>query len=143
MLPSSQSCCPVKKTVIACQSRNFPAITVMRLSMYIIISILGWFVVTTFAIGQEEELALIEEVESLQRQLASADVLQRDQAETGLLKLGPQILDYLDPPDEDASTDYRERILRLRTQLEKDVVSLTAQPTTVTFRGEMTLMHAL
>ena len=65
-------------------------------------------------------------------------------AEAALLKLGPQALDYLSPQTKEATTDFRERVARIRKTLEKIAVAeVTEQPGKVTLNGQMTVGDAL
>jgi hypothetical protein len=93
--------------------------------------------------SQEDELQFIESVESLQRQLSSDRVSERDAAESKLLELGVDALNYLEPVPDTATTDYRERMARIRTELEKRIVNLAVEPTVVSLVGKMTLGEAL
>ena len=94
-------------------------------------------------VGQEEELDLMDSVSNLQNQLKAEKVEQRDAAEQELLKLGPQILEFLESPDEDSTTDFRKRLSTIRKKLEKEVVATSANPSTVSVKGTMTVGDAL
>ena len=93
--------------------------------------------------AQEEELGLIDKIETLQQQLASDDVAERDKAEAELISMGPSVLDYLEASGEDAPTDLRERVTRVRTTLEKSAADQFTEPSEVTIKGSMTVGDAL
>ena len=82
--------------------------------------------------AQEEDLELIDSVTRLQKQLNADEVADRDVAEKELLELGPKILEFMDPVKEDDTTDLRERVTRIRTTLEKQVVAESANASTLT-----------
>lgn len=93
--------------------------------------------------AQEDELALIESVARLQQQLDSDNLAERDQAEKDLIFMGPEILDYIRPVDENATTDYRQRLARIRKELEKKSVNSISEATRVSIKGKMTIGDAL
>lgn len=104
---------------------------------------LGWSVmILNLCSGQEDELAISDAVTRLQKELTADVATQRDKAEEELLKLGPAILEYLEPADKDSTTDYRNRLSRVRTKLEKEVVATAAQASRVTLKGTMTVGDA-
>lgn len=94
-------------------------------------------------IAQEEELELIEKVEQLEKQLDADSVTDRDKAEAQLIELGPQILEYLNEVQEDATTDLRNRVNKVRTKLEKVAVEQYTEPSKVTLKGKSTVGEAL
>jgi len=95
------------------------------------------------AFGQSEEVALMEQVETLVDQLNSAAIADRDTAQDELVTLTPDALDYIDVPDEDATTDFIERLLQVRKTLEAKAVEQTTRPTTVSLEGEFSVEQAL
>ena len=93
--------------------------------------------------GQEDELELIEKVETLQKQLDAEAVAVRDKAETELIELGPEVLEYLNEVPDDATADLRDRMTKVRTTLEKVAVDQYSQPSKITLKGSMTVGDAL
>ena len=101
------------------------------------------FLFVAGSFGQEKELELMDAVKRLQNELQADEVTKRDAAEQELLKLGPEILEFLDSPEEDSTTDYRKRLNSVRKMLEKEVVATAAKPSSVSLTGTMTLGDAL
>ena len=89
--------------------------------------------------AQEEELELIDRVGDLQKQLDSDVVAERDAAEKELIEMGLPILDYLEPATDDSTTDYKLRLNRIRTSLEKIAVNSVTKASTVSASGSMTV----
>ena len=98
--------------------------------------------VAGLCVAQEDELEMMDSVARLQKELNSDSVAQRDKAEEELLKLGPAILEFLETADNESTTDYRNRLSRVRTKLEKEVVATAAQASKVTLKGTMTVGDA-
>ena len=98
--------------------------------------------IPTASVGQEDEMVLIERVESLLRQLQSDQVKDRDAAQQELMEMGPQALDYLDVPD-DASTEMRNRIGAVRKALEKKAVTRVSQASRVTLNSKFSVEESL
>ena len=89
------------------------------------------------------EMALMERVAELQRQLESTLPSEQEAAEKELLKLGPVVLDYLEPPGDNTPAHVAQRLLRIRLALEKIVVAAVTQGSKVTLHGRMTVGDAL
>ncbi len=105
-----------------------------------------WFCViglTSTAVGQSEEVALMQQVQSLIDQLNSGAIEDRDVAQEELISLQPDALDFIDVPNKDATTDFIERLLAVRKALEAKAVQQTTQPTTVSVDGVFSLEDAL
>ena len=102
-----------------------------------------WLAGATSIFAQEDELELIDSVSRLQTELDSDLVADRDKAEAELLKLGPQILAYLAPASDESTTDFKQRLTRIRTTLEKASVAAVTQPGKVRLVGEMTIGDVL
>lgn len=105
-----------------------------------------WFCILSsanIAHGQSEEVALMEQVQTLVDQLNSGVIEDRDAAQEELAALEPDALDFIDVPDKDATTDFIERLLAVRKTLEAKAVEQTTQPTTVSMDGEFSLEEAL
>ena len=95
------------------------------------------------ATGQTQEVALMEEVQTLIDQLNSGVIEDRDSAQKELVDLSPDALDYIDVPDKDATTDFIQRLLSVRKRLEAKAVEQTTQPTTVSMDGDFSVEQAL
>ena len=95
------------------------------------------------AASQEEELQLMESVEKLQKQLESDAETDRDSAEQKLIELGPAILPHLVTVTDKKTTDFRERLNRIRTTVEKAQVEKSVAPTFVKLVGKYTVEEAL
>ena len=96
--------------------------------------------------GQQEEMdemELIQRVAQLQQQLESNSIPDRDAAEKELIELGPQVLNYLEEPESDSTTEVCERLAKVRVELEKVAVARVTGASHVTLKGEMTLGDVL
>lgn len=109
--------------------------------MLIFVSILLFMPFSVMA--QEDEMETINKISQLQDQLESQKVSEREQAEKELIALGPMALDYLEPPTDESTTETRERLARIRKELEKSSVESISNASKVTLMGEMTLDDAL
>ena len=94
------------------------------------------------ACSQTEEVQYAEELGKLQLELDSASISERDAAEEKILALGTDILDYLESPSRDYTSDRNERLKRIRKKLEKVAVQEVVTPTKITISGEVTLKQA-
>ena len=95
------------------------------------------------AYGQSEEIALMEQVQTLVDQLSSGVIEDRNLAQEELASLDPDALDFIDVPDENATTDFIERLLAVRKMLEAKAVKKATQPTTVSLDGEFSVERVL
>lgn len=93
--------------------------------------------------GQSEEVALMEQVQTLVDLLNSSAIEDRDSAQKELAALDPDALDFIDVPDEDATTDFIERLLAVRKTLEAKAVEKATQPTIVSLEGHFSVEQAL
>lgn len=93
--------------------------------------------------AQEDEMEIINQITKLQDQLESQKVSERDQAEKELIAMGPKALDYLEPPTDEMTTDARERLAKVRKELEKKSAEEISNASRVTLMGEMTVGDAL
>ncbi|HEU0067833.1 MAG TPA: hypothetical protein VFQ26_01050, partial [Nitrospiraceae bacterium] len=66
----------------------------------------------------------------------------RDAAEKALIKLGPSVLGLLPPITPRTAAEVKERLDRVRKELETASAQSVANPTTVTLEGEMSLPEA-
>ena len=97
----------------------------------------------TAAYGQSEEIALMERVENLIKDLDSSSIEDRDSAQAELESLEPDALDFIDVPSDDATTDFIERLLAVRKMLEAKAVKQATQPTQVSLQGTFSVEDAL
>ena len=88
-------------------------------------------------------MQVLGQVTDLLEQLRDDDIGQRDKAEAALAELPPDALDFIDVPDDNATTDYIERLLRARKSLEKKAVALTVKPSVVNLESGVTINKAL
>lgn len=93
--------------------------------------------------AQEDEMEIINQITQLQEKLESQKISERDQAEKDLIALGPIALDYLEPPTDDTTTDARERLAKVRKELETISVEAISNASKLTLTGEMTVADAL
>ena len=93
----------------------------------------------TPSISQMSEMELIEHVETLQKQLQSVQISERDEAERLLKAAGPVALDFLDLPSDKLTTDAQERLVRIRAVLEKQAIESVSKPSRVTLTGSKSL----
>ena len=96
-----------------------------------------------FTYAQSEEMKVLGEVNDLLEQLQGDDIGQRDKAEAAIAQLPPDALDFIDVPDDDATTDYIERLLRARKSLEKKAIALTVKPSVVSLESDTTIDQAI
>lgn len=88
-----------------------------------------------------DELAT--QVQRLVRQLDDEQLARREAAEKGLVELGPKALSLLPPNSPRLTAEMRERLGRVRRQLEIALAESAAEPTRVTLSGSMKLSEAL
>ena len=81
-----------------------------------------------------EQLAL--DVRKLVRQLDGPRLADRQQAEAGLVKLGPRALELLPKLGSRTSAETKQRLARIRRKLQEALAQQAASPSTVTFVGE-------
>lgn len=79
------------------------------------------------------------EVDSLIRQLGSAKLTTRTQAEKTLQSFGPALLDLLPPLDLVRSLAARQAVRRIRIQLEDEAAKQSLEPRRVTLRGSFSI----
>jgi len=97
----------------------------------------------TFTFAQSEEMEVLEQVNDLLEQLKGDDIGLRDEAEAAFADLPPDALDYIDVPDDNATTDYIERLLRARKALEAKAVALAVKPSVVNLESDLSIDKAL
>jgi hypothetical protein len=107
-----------------------------------------WSLILSLAlIGQapvaESPDELSAQVQKLVRQLDDEELARREAAEEALVELGPQALDLLPENTPRTSAETKERLGRVRRQLEIALAESIALPTMVTLEGEMLLSEAI
>lgn len=83
------------------------------------------------------------EVRSLVRQLDDNELAKRNEAEAALIKLGPDVMEFLPPVRSNTSAEVKVRMQRIRSALEKAIAQSAAEPALVTLSGEMKFSAAL
>ncbi len=104
----------------------------------ILVSCGGW--------GQVEssvQPTVTDQVARLVRQLDDDQWARRQSAEAELMKLGPDILNLLPPTDARMGPELKERLTRVRSQLQIEYARQVVEPTRVTLQGTMSLEEAL
>jgi hypothetical protein len=98
------------------------------------------------AVGQAEARAQ-EDLEPLVRgyvrKLEDRQRAVRDESEKRLTELGPAVLPLLPPIDSQTSGELKQRLERIREQLEKLQARSAAEGSHVTLKGKMSLVEAL
>lgn len=84
----------------------------------------------------EPDVDLRQQVRLQIEQLGAASRVDRAQAERALIKLGPDILPLLPPPDLLPSASVRVAVRRVRVRLEHDAAEQSLDPSRVTLVGE-------
>ena len=84
-----------------------------------------------------------EQVLQLIKLLDSNQLSQRQRAEKELLHLGPSILSFLPADSRLPSDEVRQRVSRIRGQLEKELAIRVSAATLVDLAGTMTINEAL
>ena len=107
-----------------------------------------WSLILSLAlVGQAAEAEtpdeLTSQVQKLVRQLDDDELSRREAAEEKLVELGPKALDLIPPNTPRTSAETKERLGRVRRQLEIALAETIALPTQVTLAGEMPLSEAL
>lgn len=82
-------------------------------------------------------------VAALVKQLDGQTLSERAHAERELLRLGPEILTYLPPPELTSSVAVRESLKRIRIQLERQAARESAQASIVQCSGDGTVSEFL
>lgn len=100
---------------------------------------------TCAALSQAEasDAALQMKVNRLVRQLDSNVLTERVAAEKALVEFGPKALSLLPPITPRTSAEVKDRLSRVRTNLERQAAEQAAEASRVTLQGEMSLGDAL
>lgn len=93
--------------------------------------------------GQEEEMKVVEQINELQKKLDSPDISEQDRAEKELVKVGTVVLDVLQNPSTDYTTQKNERLTRIRKKLEELAIKENTSASSFSFQGKTTLQEAL
>lgn len=88
---------------------------------------LVFLLLTGSLLSAQDEMEMIDDIARLQFQLKSVQIPERDTAEKELIAMGEIVLDHLEEAEASDSSDYRERVLRVRTELEKIAVKKNTQ----------------
>lgn len=99
-----------------------------------------WLLISNARAQEAQDLA--KSVRQYQLQLDDDRIAQRVAAEKKLIELGPQVLDHLSPLTVDTSSETLERLARIRSALETELVKAATQSTRVTLTGRMSLSAA-
>lgn len=103
-------------------------------------------VVGGILLGQADSVPVADlklEVRQLVRQLNAPRLADRNTAEERLLALGPEVLEHLPSPTDNAPAEVQQRVARIRQVLQKQMARSTAQASTVTLRGNLPLPEIL
>ncbi len=87
--------------------------------------------------------ATAEQVAKLVRQLDDDQWARRQSAEAELIELGPGILEFLPSVEIRMSPELKERLARVRSQLQVEYARQVVEPTRVTLQGTVSLADAL
>lgn len=96
--------------------------------------LIGSALVGQVAVTAAEDLPT--EVARLVRQLDDTQLARREAAEEALVALGPAILDLLPPGDGRLSAEVRQRLGRIRQQLERAAVDASTRGSTITLQAD-------
>lgn len=78
-------------------------------------------------LSAQDEMEMIEDIARLQFQMKSVQIPERDAAEKELIAMGEIVLDHLEESKASDSADYRDRVVRVRSALEKIAVAKNTQ----------------
>ena len=115
--------------------------TDMKPLAYLSLACVSLFVSTRSLHGQPDELA--SKVRRLVRQLDDDFLASRNRAEQQLLELGDPILELLPTVTSRTSNEVRQRLIRIRQQLERAAASRNTSAAVVHLQGEMNIADAL
>lgn len=90
-------------------------------------------------VSDDGQAKLQDQVTALVKQLDAADRASRDNAEKELLELGDDILTMLPAIDPSTPAEVKDRLIRVRTTLEKLAASQSAEASRITVQGTKTL----
>ncbi len=83
------------------------------------------------------------QIRALVRQLDDDDWGRRERAEQQLTEMGPRVLPYLPPDDSRLSPEAKQRLARIRTQLQVEVANQAVEASRVTLQGPTNIGAAL
>lgn len=90
-----------------------------------------------------DPLELNQAILRLEEKLVSQSIPERDAAEQKLIAWGLPVLDHLSPLSDGQSADFQQRLLRIRTALERLAVIAVTNPGKLQLGGKQTLAAAL
>ncbi|MFM7738321.1 MAG: hypothetical protein ACKO9H_02880, partial [Planctomycetota bacterium] len=90
-----------------------------------------------------DPLELSEAVFRLEQQLNAQSIPERDAAEKRLIAWGLPVLDHLSPIVDSQTGDLQQRLLRIRSELEKQAIIAVTNPSKLQLEGELSLADAL
>jgi hypothetical protein len=90
-----------------------------------------------------DPLELSEAVFRLEQQLNAQSIPERDAAEKRLIAWGLPVLDHLSPIVDSQTGDLQQRLLRIRSELEKQAIIAVTNPSKLQLEGELSLVEAL
>lgn len=105
-----------------------------------------WALIVALALvapGADANEELTAKVTKLVKQLDDEELSKREAAEKELVALGPAALDLLPANSPRTAAETKERLGRVRRQLETAVAESTAKPTRVTLSGEHKLSEVI
>ena len=109
--------------------------------MFASLLIFGWCCWSQAEAAEQPEIA--RRVAALARQLDDDQWARRESAEKALLKMGPDILEWLPHTSPRLSPEMKERLARVRNQLQLAYARQAVEATRVTLQGTMSLSEAL
>jgi hypothetical protein len=75
-------------------------------------------------------------------QLNSASIEDRDAAQEALLTMSPEVLDFIDVPEKNSTSDFIRRLLEIRKHLESKAIQQVTQPSTLNINGTFSVKTA-
>ena len=103
-----------------------------------------WVVAAGLLVGQAGDAATLKaDVAKLVKQLDDAQLPKREAAEKELLTLGPKVLELLPNITRQTPAEVKERLTRVRKQLETAAAESATKPTRVTLKGPLKLSEAI
>lgn len=106
----------------------------------------AWRIAPVRAQAESDEVeaaSLVEQAQQWVRQLNDRELARRQEAERQLLELGPAVLDVLPEESPRMSAEVRQRLARIRTELERALGADVTRETTVTLSGSHPMSEVL
>ena len=95
------------------------------------------------AAGPAHDAALETKVLILVHKLDADTGKEREQAEKGLIELGPAVLDLLPSPDSQPNDNLKTGLQRIRAKLQKTQAAANVEASTVTLKGRLKISRVL